>query len=58
MAGRAVSWQFVPMKRANSIRLVLTLALATVALGWLPEQKGKRKMRMALNDQPVAAQRA
>jgi hypothetical protein len=35
------------MKSATSIRLVLTLALAVAALGWLPEQKTKRKMRMA-----------
>jgi hypothetical protein len=58
MAGRAISWESIPMKSANSIRLVLTLALAAAALGWLPEQKGKRKLRMAAIDQPVAAQQA
>ncbi len=42
------------MKSATSIRLVLTLALAAAALGWLPEQKGKRKMRMA-DASPVTA---
>lgn len=35
------------MKCAHSIRLVLTLAIAATAVGWLPEQKGKRKLRMA-----------
>lgn len=35
------------MTSTHSIRLVLTLAIAATAVGWLPEQKGKRKLRMA-----------
>jgi hypothetical protein len=31
----------------NAARFLLTLALAGACLGWLPQQKGKRKMRMA-----------
>jgi hypothetical protein len=37
------------MKNANAFlpRLVLTLALAAAAVAWIPQEKGKRKMRMA-----------
>lgn len=37
------------MKNANRFlpRLVLTLALATAATAWIPQEKGKRKLRMA-----------
>lgn len=45
MVRRAVSWDAVAMK--NAARFLLTLALAGACLGWLPQQKGKRKMRMA-----------
>ena len=37
------------MKIANrfTTRLVLTLALAAAATAWIPQEKGKRKLRMA-----------
>ena len=31
----------------NVARFAFTLALAGACLGWLPQEKGKRKMRMA-----------
>jgi len=31
----------------NAARFLLTLALAGACLGWVPQEKGKRKMRMA-----------
>jgi hypothetical protein len=31
----------------KNARLVLTLALAAAALAWIPQEKGKRKLRMA-----------
>lgn len=40
------------MGMKNAARFVLTLALAGACLGWLPQEKGKRKMRMAAT--PVA----
>lgn len=49
------------MKNANRFlpRLVLTLALAAAASAWIPQEKGKRKMRMAdsaaESARPVAA---
>jgi len=45
MDRQAISWDAVAMK--NAARFLLTLALAGVCLGWLPQEKGKRKMRMA-----------
>jgi hypothetical protein len=45
MVRRAVPWDAVAMK--NAARYCLTLALAGACLGWLPQEKGKRKMRMA-----------
>lgn len=37
------------MKNANRFlpRLVLTLAVAGIATAWIPQEKGKRKLRMA-----------
>ena len=37
------------MKIANrfTTRLVLTLAVAGIATAWIPQEKGKRKLRMA-----------
>jgi hypothetical protein len=31
----------------NAARYCFTLALAGACLGWLPQEKGKRKMRIA-----------
>ena len=45
MVRGAVPWDAVAMK--NAARFLLTLALAGACLGWLPQEKGKRKMRMA-----------
>jgi len=50
MVRREVPWDAVAMK--NAARYCLTLALAGACLGWLPQEKGKRKMRMAAT--PVA----
>ena len=47
MDRQAISWDAVAMK--NAARFLLTLALAGVCLGWLPQEKGKRKMRMAVS---------
>ncbi|MCW1885861.1 hypothetical protein OKA04_14065 [Luteolibacter flavescens] len=38
----------------NATRLVVALALAGACLGWLPEEKGKRKTRMAALPVPAA----
>ena len=38
----------------NAARFLLTLALAGACLGWLPQGKGKRKMRIAAT--PVATE--
>lgn len=52
------------MKIANcfATRLVLTLALAAAATAWIPQEKGKRKLRMAEAapelDRPVATRLA
>ena len=47
------------MKNANRTRFiprfVLALALTGACIGWIPQEKGKRKMRMA-DAAPVAAQ--
>ena len=45
MVVRAGSWESFGMKIAN--RLLLTLALAAAATAWIPQEKGKRKLRMA-----------
>jgi hypothetical protein len=45
MVPAAAPWDSVAMK--NAARFLLTLALAGACLGWIPQQKGKRKMRMA-----------
>ncbi|PAW73242.1 MAG: hypothetical protein B9S38_04465 [Verrucomicrobiia bacterium Tous-C4TDCM] len=49
MVPRAGSWESFGMKIANrfATRLVLTLALAAAATAWIPQEKGKRKLRMA-----------
>jgi hypothetical protein len=53
MVVRAGSWESFGMKIANrfanrfATRLVLTLALAAAATAWIPQEKGKRKLRMA-----------
>jgi hypothetical protein len=52
MVRGAVLWDAVAMK--NAARYCFTLALAGACLGWLPQQKGKRKMRMAAT--PVATE--
>ena len=52
MDRQAISWDAVAMK--NAARFLLTLALAGVCLGWLPQEKGKRKMRIAAT--PVATE--
>jgi hypothetical protein len=46
------------MKNATRSQLsrLLTLALAAAAIAWIPPEKGKRKLRMALLDQPLAGQ--
>jgi hypothetical protein len=31
----------------NAARFLCTLALAGACLGWIPQEKGKRKLRMA-----------
>ena len=52
------------MKNANRFlpRLVLTLAVAGIATAWIPQEKGKRKLRMAEAapdlTRPVASQTA
>jgi len=46
-----VPWNDEGMK--NAVRFALTLAFAGACLGWLPQEKGKRKMRMAFSE-PVA----
>ena len=45
MVRGAVPWDAVAME--NAARFLLTLAFAGACLGWLPQEKGKRKMRMA-----------
>lgn len=40
----------------SQLHRLFTLALATAAIAWIPPEKGKRKSRMALLDQPLAAQ--
>jgi hypothetical protein len=45
MAGTAPAWDAGGMKKA--VYLVATVAIAAAALGWIPQEKGKRKMRMA-----------
>jgi hypothetical protein len=50
MDRQTIPWDAADMK--NAARFVLTLALAGACLGWLPQEKGKRKMRMAVA--PVA----
>lgn len=49
MVPRAGLWESVFMKNTNRFlpRLVLTLALAAAATAWIPQEKGKRKLRMA-----------
>ena len=58
MATPAAACQSVPMKNAtrSQLRRLLTLALAAAAIAWIPPEKGKRKLRMALLDQPLAGQ--
>jgi hypothetical protein len=52
------------MKIANCFlpRLLLTLAVAGIATAWIPQEKGKRKLRMAEAapdlSRPVASQLA
>ncbi len=38
----------------NAARFLAVLALAGACLGWIPQEKGKRKLRMA-DAVPVAA---
>jgi len=58
MATRAAACESVPMKNATRSKLhrLFTLALAAAAIAWIPPEKGKRKLRMALLDQPLAGQ--
>lgn len=49
MVRRVGRWHSFAMKNVNRFlpRLVLTLAVAGIATAWIPQEKGKRKLRMA-----------
>jgi hypothetical protein len=49
MVPRPASWDSIDVKNATRSlpRLVLALALAAAAVAWIPQDKVKRKMRMA-----------
>jgi hypothetical protein len=56
MVPAAASWESVAMK--NAARFLFSLALAGACLGWIPQQKGKRKLRMACADPVTTCQPA
>lgn len=42
----------------NATRFLTALALAGAVLGWIPQEKGKRKLRMAHSEPVTTCQQA